>query len=123
MSKHFQPKEFESRDGRKSPFPLVVQDCLYELLEQIREQFGQPIIVNSGYRSPEHNARVGGAKNSMHVQGLAADIRPEHGPNFQKDLERLKGICFKVCKGGIGIYPSFVHVDCRPNQVHWNAKS
>ena len=62
MSEHFQPKEFASKDGRPSPYPLVVQEGLYQLLEEIRDEFGKPIVVNSGYRSPEHNKNIGGAK-------------------------------------------------------------
>ena len=111
MSEHFQPKEFASKDGRPSPYPLVVQEGLYQLLEEIRDEFGKPIVVNSGYRSPEHNKNIGGAKNSYHVKGMAADIRPQHGPDFQRELKRLKQIANKKCYGGVGSYPTFVHVD------------
>ena len=76
MSEHFQPKEFESRDGKPSPWPEVVDPDLYLLLEEIRADFGEPIYINSGYRSPEHNKKVGGKPNSFHVKGQAADIRP-----------------------------------------------
>ena len=58
MSEHFQPKEFASKDGRPSPYPLVVQEGLYQLLEEIRDEFGKPIVVNSGYRSPELNKNI-----------------------------------------------------------------
>ncbi|WP_418308481.1 YcbK family protein, partial [Parasutterella sp.] len=75
--------------------PLVVQEGLYQLLEEIRDEFGKPIVVNSGYRSPEHNKNIGGAKNSYHVKGMAADIRPQHGPDFQRELKRLKQIANK----------------------------
>jgi zinc D-Ala-D-Ala carboxypeptidase len=44
------------------------------ILDPLREKYGKPITVNSGYRSPIVNARVGGAKNSDHVKGMAADI-------------------------------------------------
>lgn len=44
------------------------------VLDPLREAFGKPIIVNSGYRCPELNKAVGGAKTSQHVKGLAADI-------------------------------------------------
>jgi uncharacterized protein YcbK (DUF882 family) len=44
------------------------------VLDPLREKYGKPITVNSGYRSPIVNARVGGAKNSDHVKGMAADI-------------------------------------------------
>lgn len=119
MSEHFQSREFESKDGRKSPYPLVVQQGLYDLLEVIRSEFGRPIVINSGYRSPERNAQVGGAKNSYHVKGMAADIRPCHGKDFDKELGRLKTICNRHCDGGVGFYPTFVHIDIGPNR-RWN---
>ncbi|MFQ7008803.1 MAG: D-Ala-D-Ala carboxypeptidase family metallohydrolase [Parasutterella sp.] len=61
MSEHFQPKEFASRTAA---LPLILSSSggLYQLLEEIRDEFGKPIVVNSGYRSPEHNKNIGGAK-------------------------------------------------------------
>jgi len=50
-----------------------------EVLQPVRESFGQPIIVNSAYRCPELNERVKGAKNSDHKFGAAADIRTQSG--------------------------------------------
>lgn len=47
---------------------------LMELLDKIRERWGAPITVNSGYRSPALNARVGGSATSSHMKGEAADI-------------------------------------------------
>ncbi len=47
---------------------------LIDVLDIIREDFGKPIRVNSGYRSPELNKAIGGAKNSHHVTGCAADL-------------------------------------------------
>ena len=46
-----------------------------EVLQPIRDAYGQPIIVSSGYRCPALNAAVGGVKNSQHVLGQAADIK------------------------------------------------
>lgn len=51
---------------------------LCELLEQVREVVGGPLIVSSGVRCPELNARVGGSKNSQHMRCEAADIVPKH---------------------------------------------
>ena len=45
-----------------------------QLLDPIREAWGEPIVVSSGYRCKELNALVGGAKNSHHLLGCAADI-------------------------------------------------
>ena len=69
MSQHFKPEEFMSKDGAISPWPEVVDPGLYFLLEEIRADFGEPIYINSGYRSPEHNRKIGGAPNSFHVKG------------------------------------------------------
>lgn len=46
-----------------------------EVLLPVRIQMGVPIIITSGYRSPELNAAVGGVPNSYHIQGKACDIR------------------------------------------------
>lgn len=45
-----------------------------DLLDPLREMFGKPILVNSGYRVPELNALVGGSANSLHKVGMAVDI-------------------------------------------------
>lgn len=45
-----------------------------DVLNPCRAKYGNPVIVTSGYRSPELNARVGGVKNSQHQFGLAADL-------------------------------------------------
>lgn len=66
--------------------------CLWNTLNFIREKFGRPIIVNSAYRTPEVNKKVGGAKRSLHMQGRAADIRcePLYMDELWKILERHK---------------------------------
>jgi uncharacterized protein YcbK (DUF882 family) len=51
-----------------------LQLLVNNVLQPVRELFGRPIHVNSGYRSVELNKAVGGAANSQHVQGRAADI-------------------------------------------------
>ena len=116
---NFCEDEFRSADGKESPYPHVVRHELYDLLNEIRVAFGNPIIVNSGYRSPEHNRAVGGVDNSLHCQGLAADIRPRDA----KDLERLQALCDKLNpRGGVGFYKTFVHVDCRGKRARWDER-
>ena len=46
-----------------------------KVLDPLREAYGKPIIVSSGYRCPKLNAAVGGSASSQHVKGEAADIR------------------------------------------------
>lgn len=48
------------------------------VLDPVRAAFGKPIKVNGGYRCEKHNKEVGGAKNSQHLLGQAADIAAEH---------------------------------------------
>ena len=118
---YFTTAEFESRDGKPSPYgETVVHRELIVRLNAIRSRFGKPIIVNSGYRSPDHNKAVGGVKNSFHVQGLAADIRPED----LKDLPELQKIADELNPhGGVGFYNTFVHVDVRGEKSRWNNRT
>lgn len=53
-----------------------------ELLRKVnivRNAYGQPMIVTSGYRNPMHNAEIGGATNSAHTRGMAVDFRDRNG--------------------------------------------
>lgn len=59
-------------------------------LDSVREEYGHPIKVNSGFRSRAVNERVGGVKNSAHLEGLAADIVPAF--TTQKELGNLLGV-------------------------------
>lgn len=49
------------------------------ILNPLRQEFGEPILITSGYRSPRLNAAVGGSVNSQHMLGQAADIKAAHG--------------------------------------------
>ena len=51
-----------------------LESLVLNVLDPLRERWGVPIYVNSGYRCEALNARVGGSKTSYHLQGMAADI-------------------------------------------------
>ena len=68
---HFKASEFQCKD--KTEELLVSQDLL-NILEEIRKHFDTPVIINSGYRTPSWNSKVGGTPNSYHCKGMAADI-------------------------------------------------
>lgn len=51
-----------------------LEQLINNILDPLRERFGKPIYVNSGYRSPALNKAVNGSKTSYHMKGLAADI-------------------------------------------------
>lgn len=105
--KYFRVKEFVCRGSGKN---LIKQE-LIDKLDALREDFGQPIIVTSGYRSPEYNKKIGGAPNSTHMQGIAADITA-------RDLDRLYELCLKHFDAvGDGRKKGFCHVDLRSDKI------
>ena len=83
LSEHFKLEELTRSETAKlkgidnTPSDLVIENlralCEYTL-EPLRQRLGKPIRVSSGYRSPEVNKAIGGASNSQHVEGKAADI-------------------------------------------------
>lgn len=114
----FKASEFASKDGKPSPYgPMNVRQELVDFLNQLRLRFGHALVVNSGYRSPEHNKEVGGVPNSYHTKGLAADIRPVD----LKELDELYELADRMnITGGVGRYDTFVHVDKRGIYARWD---
>jgi uncharacterized protein YcbK (DUF882 family) len=78
----------------------------------LRDAVGKSISITSGYRSPQHNKKIGGAKDSQHVKGMAADIKVA-GMTPKEVALVIEGLIEsgKMKQGGIGIYPSCVHYD------------
>ena len=113
LSAHFVVEEFASRDGADE---VKIDTKLVDYLEKIRTHFNKPTTINSGYRTPEHNAKVGGVKDSYHVKGMAADICVQGAKS--KDVA-LYAESLKI--GGIGWYEkqNFVHIDTRSGSVRW----
>ena len=75
--KNFTLQEFTCKCGRCS-IPAEAKNKLMALVDQVldpaRKKLGRPIHVNSGYRCEAHNSKVGGATNSQHMRGEAADL-------------------------------------------------
>lgn len=61
-----------------------MQVLMSECLDKVREMWGKPLGVNSGYRSPELNRAVGGKPNSQHLKGEASDITAGTKENNRK---------------------------------------
>lgn len=82
LSEHFTVDEFTtsqtaSRRGiRNVPGPRELANLkrLAAALEQVRAIYNKPLTISSGYRSPDLNSAIGGARSSAHLLGLAADI-------------------------------------------------
>ncbi len=94
LSPHFKLTEFLNLKKYAENVPTMqhvvnmTYGCLM-LLEPARLLVG-PIIINSGYRNPRVNSLVGGVKNSQHLIGQAADIRPKDPQQFQRLVDFLK---------------------------------
>lgn len=117
LSPHFRLAEFASKDGADK---VLVDDDLVTLLEKIREAAGGAVVINSGYRSPAHNAAVGGVSSSQHLYGRAADIVVEGAsPLLVGQIAEY----YLGSKGGIGVYQSFTHVDTRTIRSRWDNRS
>jgi uncharacterized protein YcbK (DUF882 family) len=103
VSRNFTLGELASKDGANI---VLLHPALIIALQTIRDHVGKPIRVNSAFRSPTHNKAIGGASNSLHTLGLAADIvivgmTPMEVASLASDM----GL------GGIKAYPTFTHID------------
>jgi len=118
LSKHFNRSEFRCRGENCCGGSSPIQERLIQALEEYRfllnrenHELEVRIEVRSGFRCVMHNREVGGAKDSRHMSGEAADI-VVCGMEQSKALEILRWVG-RFQEGGIGVYDSFVHVDVR----------
>lgn len=119
LSEHFSEKEFRCHCG-KCEMPTIAPELL-EVLEQLRSEFTATIHITSGYRCPEHNKAVGGAPNSQHMDGIAADIKvySKIKKQMPPDIIYAYLTARYPAKYGIGKYKSWTHIDVRPNRSRW----
>jgi len=122
LSKYFKTEEFFSKDT----FRMLAYShepkwhiCprLIDMLDNIREHFNAPVTITSGYRSQGENIAAGGAKNSMHKEGKAADIIVKGAtPSEVQDYCRKE-----FDAGGLGTGATFTHLDSRHSdeQIEW----
>ena len=115
LSAHFKVREFACGDGSDA---VLVAPRLVMVLETIRAHFGAAVVINSGYRTPQYNAKVGGVAHSQHCYGMAADIsvsgqKPETVAAFARSI--------MPDWGGVGIYAKkgFTHIDVREAKADW----
>lgn len=107
---YFSPKELACHgDGSL----LVVPEAI-DMLEGLRRTVGAPLVITSAYRSPLHNARVGGAALSKHKYGVAFDISLAGHDRF-----KLKDSAMQCGFRGFGCAKTFLHIDVRPRMATW----
>ena len=111
VAENFTVGEFRSKDGA---ITVILHKQLIQKLQKLREYTKKPVIVRSGYRTPEHNAAVGGATHSQHMLGTAADIEVAGYTGDQ-----LAALARHFGFTGIGIASNWIHVDVRDNPAEW----
>lgn len=103
LTPHFNAAEFIDHDSKERRDPPTM---LLGVLENLRGQVGRPLHIVSGYRSAATNARVGGAADSRHLHGDAADLPTGYATVEQAQAAGAVGI------GSSGVWAT--HVDVRP---------
>ena len=122
-SPHFSDSEL-SCHGMASTPPCGcggVNECQQELVDALEalRKVGLPIAVDDAYRCPVHNAAVGGAPNSEHMRGIAADIKITGMTAAEMYQAALNIPAF--ANGGIGVaeHQGYIHVDTRGVSARW----
>lgn len=117
LTPHFSLSEFACKCGCSGHLQPEILNNIKKtaaMLEKLREGCGnKPVSLNCGYRCPKHNKEVGGAAQSMHMEGKAADVTVATLTPLavQAVAAKTKDV------GGIGHYSNFTHVDIGPKRT------
>lgn len=117
--KYFTREEFRCTCNGKycNGFPVEPDEKLVQILDKVRGKYGKAFSPNSAIRCAKRNAEVGGASNSQHLYGTAADISVP-GATPKAVAAYIETLLPNT--GGIGIYSWGVHVDVRKAKSRWN---
>jgi len=113
---HFFISEFDSPDLKGSG--QLMDETFLSMIDEARGIANVPFKINSGFRTLEHNKKVGGKKGSSHLKGLACDIHCIDSRSRFKIINALISVGFTR----IGIAKSFIHCDVdvdKASQVVW----
>ena len=118
LTEHFNISEFHCKGANCGCKETLHDPALSAYLQQIREHFGKPLHITSGYRCQKHNGAVGGVYGSLHTKGQAADFII-NGVNPLEIARYAESIGVK----GIGLYGpddgNFIHIDTRSVKSFW----
>ena len=123
LTRNFNLSEFRCKDGTGVPPEYLCNvRVLATNLQVIRAKIGQPLVIVSGYRTPEHNRTCGGATNSYHLTASAADIRCSLSPDELRQVILDLIESGEIMQGGLGLYDTFVHYDIRGTKARWDER-
>ncbi len=108
ISKYFSVRELSCRCRSKSCDAYPISPELLQVLDNIREDYGDPITITSGVRCKTWNDKVNGSPKSQHLLGKAVDILMH-----EKEIKRFISICKNNGIVGIGIGNGWLHIDIR----------
>lgn len=111
LGRWFRVKEFACKDG--SPV-VFIDEHLVSILDILRSEIRKPVIITSGYRTPEWNKKCNGAKYSFHMRGMAADIRVNN--MSAKEIANELNAIVSPDECGIIVYNGWVHLDTRSSK-------
>ena len=116
---------FNLNEFNKHNFPLTetilrnIQE-LAKNLQVLRDEVKKPIKITSGFRDPSFNKKIGGASQSRHITGEAADLKIEgYTPKQVAGIIEKLIASGKMKQGGLGIYSTWIHYDVRGTKARW----
>lgn len=125
LTKDYTASDFACADG--TPVPGRLHKNLQKLAENIQRlavALGKPVTIFEGYRTEEYNKHIGGHKNSLHLECLAAGLKVK-GLSRERLAAKIKELIREgvLDKGGVAVYPGYVHYDIRGKNVSWTGKA
>lgn len=115
LTAHFSKREMRCKCRRLDCDAAPMRPAFMAKLEALRVEWGKPLSPTSAQRCETWNKKVGGAPQSQHLLGNAADF-------FffdEREMERFAALAEKLGFGGIGIGKGIVHVDDRDDKARW----
>lgn len=88
-----------------------------DILQPLRDKFGKPIRVTSGFRSDAVNKHIGGSKTSQHCKGQASDLVCEDNALLFGIIRKNFKFTQLIWEGGNSVQPAWVHVGYDPNNL------
>lgn len=122
LTKNFSKSEFDCNCGCEMPEDILDNVEVHaQNLQTIRDFLNEPIKINSAYRCPSYNSKIGGASKSEHKNGNASDLSVNtRSPGELADI--IEGLIRigAIEQGGLGRYNTFTHYDRRGRKARWD---
>ena len=121
LTNNFNLSEFNKHNFTLTETVLRNIQELAKNLQVLRDEVKKPIKITSGYRDPSFNKKIGGATQSRHLTGQAADLKIEgYTPKQVAAIIEKLIAAGKMKQGGLGIYSTWIHYDVRGTAARWS---